>query len=76
MIAITLVVVSLVLISGLTVLGLVAVAVRREERAARLPVEAPGPITATARRVAGLHVRRTPIDVPALRDGKPTRRLP
>jgi hypothetical protein len=75
MIAITLAVVTVTAMAGLTVFLLVVAAVRREERAARLPVEAPGPVTATARRIAGLHVRRTPLDIPALPDGKPTRGL-
>ena len=74
MIAITVAIAIVFGIGGLTVFALVAAAVRREERAARLPVEAPGPITATTRRIAGLHVRRTLVDIRALPDGKPTRR--
>lgn len=76
MIAITVVVVTLAAVAGLTFFALVVVAVRREDHAARLPIEAPGPMTATARRLAGLHVRRTTPHVRALPDSKPARRLP
>lgn len=76
MIALIVAIVIVVGAAGLTVFGLVVAAVRREDRAARLPVEAPGSMTATARRVAGLHVRRTTAHVPALPDSKPARRLP
>jgi hypothetical protein len=74
MIALLALAVSLAAVAGLTVLVLVVAAVRRENHATRLSVEAPGPLTALARRILGLHVRRTPIDVPDLRPGKPTRR--
>jgi hypothetical protein len=74
MIALLFVAVMLAAVAGLIVLVLVVAAVQRENHATRLPVEAPGPLTALARRVLGLHVRRTPIDVPDLRPGKPTRR--
>jgi hypothetical protein len=75
MIAITVTIVTVCAVAGLMVCVMVAAAVRREERAARLPIEAPGPASATARRIAGLHVRRTPIDIQVPPDRKPTRRL-
>ena len=56
------------------VLALVVAAVRREDRTPHLPVEAPGPVTALARRVLGLHVRRTHADVTDLRHGMSARR--
>lgn len=73
MIAFLAVAVAIAILTGLIVLALVVAAVRGEDRALRLPVEAPGPITALARRIVGLHVRRTPADVPELRHDKPVR---
>jgi hypothetical protein len=42
-------------VAGLT--GVVAVAIRRENRNLTLTSQAPGPVTRTARRLTGLHVR-------------------
>jgi hypothetical protein len=56
----------------LTVFALVVVAVRREDHAARLPVEAPGPMAAAVRRLAGLHVRRAAAPHPAMQNGQRT----
>jgi hypothetical protein len=67
-------VVTLIFIAGLTFLVLVIAAVRREDRASRLPVEAPGRVTAIGRRVAGLHVRRTAGNVPGRRGNRTARR--
>jgi hypothetical protein len=64
MIAILAVAITLAILAGLIVLALVVAAVRREDGALRLPVEAPGPVTALARHIVGLHVRRTPSDIP------------
>jgi hypothetical protein len=74
MIAVALTVVTLVAIAGLIVLVLVITAVKGEDRATRLPVEAPGPGTAFVRRVLGVHVRRTPVDLLDPRPSNPTRR--
>jgi hypothetical protein len=67
-IAVIAVAVTLTTGAGLAILVLVVAAVRRED-ADRLPVEARGPVTALARRVLGLHVRRTHDDIPDLRSG-------
>jgi NADH:ubiquinone oxidoreductase subunit 3 (subunit A) len=75
MIAITVVIVTICAMALVTVFALVAVAVRREERAARLPVEAGEQVTATARRIAGLHVRRASVFIRVLPDVRPARRL-
>lgn len=59
---ITLVVVSLAAaVLVLVLLGLVAVAIHREDRAAELAGRPPTMLTGIARRMFGLHVRRPPI---------------
>ena len=68
MIAIIVGAATLTTAAGLAILVLAVTAVRRED-ADRLPVEARGPVTALARRVLGLHVRRTPDDIPDLERG-------
>jgi hypothetical protein len=75
-IAITAAVVALAGVTVLTMFALVVVAVRREDHATRLPVEAPGPMTAAVRRLAGLHVHRATARASATRDGEPAHRLP
>jgi hypothetical protein len=74
MIIVALIVVMLVAIAGLIGLALVITAVKGEDRAARLPVEAPGPGTAFVRRVLGVHIRRTPADVRDPQPSNPTQR--
>ena len=74
MIAFLAIAVTVATATGLVVLVLVVAAVRREDRTPHLPVEAPGPVTALARRVLGLHVRRTHADVTDLRHGMTARR--
>jgi hypothetical protein len=64
MIAFLAVAATLAALVGLGVLALVVGAVRQEDRALRLPVEAAGPIAALVRRILGLHVRRTPSEIP------------
>ena len=74
MITSALTVVTIVAIAGLIVLVLVITAVKGEDCATRLPVEAPGPVTAFVRRVLGMHVSRSPVDIPDPQPSIPTRR--
>jgi hypothetical protein len=71
---ITLAAALLAAVIGLIVFALVVIGVRLESRAARLPVESPGPLTALVRCVLGLHVRRTPENSHGLRHCKSVRR--
>jgi hypothetical protein len=46
-------------LAGIT--GMVAVAIRREDRNLTLTSQAPGTVTRAGRRLTGLHVRTTPV---------------